>query len=763
MSSTGTPGRRRSRARVTPEKNFIDYPRAGRRMPWKLLPSWRQILLLGFLGAAMVIGAFFVAYARTTVPAASDTATAETSQVFFSDRKTLIGKISGDANRTIIDIHTVPDVLQKAVLAAEDRDFQTNSGVSPKGIVRAFWTNLKGDSKSQGGSTITQQFVRNYYADVGAQKTYQRKIHEAILAIKINKQKTKAEILQDYLNTIWWGRRSYGIQAAAVSWFPRGANDYKSLDLNQAAFLAAVIQSPDGFDFFRTGKDNPEKKTRAEARFRYVLRGMVQKGWITQAQADAAHLPQLAERKTVNYNSGSQGFLLNYVVDELGRLGYSDQQIEGGGLRVFTTFNKDAQAAAVQAMKPVDQGGEFPNDADDVHSGLASVDVKTGAIIAMYGGKNYLARQINDATRPRAPGSAFKPFALEAAIEEGKSLYSRYQGNSPLTLKEAKTRNEFGRDYGSRVSLLRGLEESINTVYVDAAVDIGPEKVLQTVVDAGVPKNSPGLQAVPSIPLGTADVSPLTMALAYSTFAGGGVRAQRPYSVTSVGWAPSLDRAVQPESKKWKTVKAFPRDVSADVTYALQQVVKSGTGTGAQAVGVPVAGKTGTNGGQNDDTLTAWFVGFSPRVSTAVDFYRGDGTKDLDGVGGDTNKAFFGGGFPLRIWTAYMKDVVKLEPFATDADFPELACKNCRSGDRYSGSGSGTFSPSSSPTPSPGASGGSDNPPNPGGGAAPSPTPTPSAPAPGTSNPPVEPAPVEPAPGASDPAAVAPAPEPVAS
>ncbi|RKS80385.1 membrane peptidoglycan carboxypeptidase [Motilibacter peucedani] len=714
-------------------------------MPWKLLPSWRQVLLLGVLGAAMLVGAFFVAYARTTVPSADAAAVAQTSTVYYSDGKTLMGKISGGTNRTMIpDIDTIPVVLRQAVMAAEDRDFQTNSGVSPKGIVRAFWTNIKGDSKSQGGSTITQQFVRNYYADVGQQKTYQRKIHEAILAIKINKQKSKDEILRDYLNTIWWGRRSNGLQAAAQAWFPRGLNDYKSLNLSQSAFLAGVIQAPDTFDYRRhEGAVDAGKRAKAEKRFRYVLSGMVQKGWITQQQADAAKLPQLVVRDDLvtNYSDSPTGYLLKFVRDELTNWGFTEQEVEGGGLRIITTFDHDAQVAAETAMDP--DKGQFPKtDAEDVHAGLASIDVKTGAVIAMYGGKNYLERQINDATQPVLPGSTFKPFALAAAIEDGHSIFSRYYGNSPLPA--TGTRNEFGDDYGSRVSLLTGLEKSINTVYVDAAMDIGPEKVVHALTDAGVPADAPGLAAVPSVPLGTANVSPLNMALAYSSFAGQGVRVKKPHSVARVLYRDSRDPWKPPGNP---TVKAFPKDVTADVTYALSQVVDAPGGTGTEARAVPgaVAGKTGTHG-QDDNTLSAWFVGFSPRIATAVDFYKGNGREDLDGVGGDTHAAFFGGGFPAQIWTAYMKAAVQLKPWKTSDDFPERVCKNCNGQDTSNDS---TPAPTSSPSSSPSTSATPVRP-------TPTPTPTPSQPA--TSEAPVEPAPD----GSGAPAAPA-APQPGAS
>ncbi|RZS91178.1 membrane peptidoglycan carboxypeptidase [Motilibacter rhizosphaerae] len=707
------------------DTRIIDYPRAGRRWPWKLIPSWRQVLLLGLVGVAVVLGAFAYAYQAIAIPEADKAAVAQSTQVFWSNGD-FLGQFSGGSNRTNVAIKNVPPVLEHAVISAEDRDFYQNRGISPRGIARALVSNLTSDSKGQGGSTITQQFVRNYYQDVGSQKTYQRKVREAILAIKINQEKSKDQILQDYLNTIWWGRRSYGLQAAAKAWFPRGANDYKSLTLDQSAFLAAVIQAPDTFDYQRAdGTIDATRQARAKARFDYVIAGMLKKGWITQQQAQEAKLPQLARPSRTNYYKGTNGYLLDYVHAQLqAETGWSDEQIEGGGYRIITTLDKDAQAAAVQAMKPKKDGGQFPDDASDVHAGLASIDVKTGRLIAMYGGPDYLKRQINDAVHGRAPGSSFKPFALAAGLKDGLSLYSTFWGNSPLP--STKTRNEFGQSYGSHVSLLYGLQESINTVYVDEAQQIGPKKVKAAIEAAGIPADTPGLQAVPSIPLGTADVSPLQMALGYSAFANHGVRAEAPQVIDHVFQATHPKRVTKPDATK--TVKAFDGDVAADVTFALHKVVTSGTGTAALGVGAPVAAKTGTNGVQ-DNTLSAWFVGFTPTVATAVDFYRGDGLQDLDGVGGDTHRAFFGGGFPASVWTAYMKAVSAMPAYAPKGDFPPLACVNCNG----RGGGAVTSEPSAGTSSGP----------------QPSSSPTASAPAPSPSASPTPSAPVQPSPSPS--------------
>nr|WP_231127523.1 transglycosylase domain-containing protein [Motilibacter aurantiacus] len=707
LDPRGRHGKRR--ATSAPQRSrLIDYPRSHRRGVLKLLPSWRQVLLLGVMGALTLVGAFAWVYAQTTIPEASSAALAQSSAVYYSDGKTLLGRLSGEQNRTSVPIEKVPESVKDAVLAAEDRSFYSNSGVSPKAIVRAFWSNLSSDSRGQGGSTITQQYVRNYYSDVGSQKTYQRKLREAVLAIKINKQKSKDEILQDYLNTIWWGRRSYGLNAAAQAWFPRGQNSYQKLTVSQAAFLAGIIQAPDTFDFQKQGLSKAQvadRKAAAQRRWNYVLDGMLEQGWITQEQRSRAKFPLIARPTKVNAYKGPQGYLLDYVNDELLASGRTEQEIEGGGLRVVTTFDKDAQAAAVKAMDP--EEGEYPaTDAEGVHAGLVSIDTRTGAIKAMYGGRDYLDRQFNDATAKVQPGSTFKPFALAAALEDGKSLYSTYEGNSPMSLPGGgSVRNEFNQSYGSNVSLLSGLRSSVNTVFVDEAIDVGPAKVRQAIVASGIPDDAPGLETNARIPLGIASVSPLQMALGYSTFAGEGMRPKKAYSVQKVWAVDDPDRVLIQAPKQPDRVRVFSRDIARDVTYAMEQVVRDGTGTEAQGVGTDVAGKTGTHG-VDDKTLTAWFVGFTPELSTAVSFYRGEETQeDLDGVGGQDTAAFFGGGYPARIWTAYMSAAVELPGYDGNTDFPDPAYVNARSWDRDDDNGSsGSSESGSEPTPTPSSS-----------------------------------------------------------
>jgi membrane peptidoglycan carboxypeptidase len=606
------------------------------------VPSFKQFLALVGVGFLALVALLGVAYAATPIPQPNDMISAQATIVYYDDGKTEIGRF-GDQNRIIIPLDQVPDHVQKAVLAAEDRSFYENRGISPTGIARAFWTNLRGGA-TQGGSTITQQYAKNAY--LSSERTYTRKFKEFFIAVKLARRDDKNKILADYLNTIYFGRRAYGIQTAAQTYF---GVDAKDLTVEQGAVLASVIRSPAGYD--------PENHAdRLAARFNYVLDGMVAKGWLKASDRANMQVPPLAE--AAKPKGGSNYYLMDTVRRELKANGFSDQDIDLGGLRVISTFDKRSQRAAVRAVRQ-----ERPREnARNVHIGLSAVQPGTGAVVAMYGGGT--AGGLNEVTQARVqPGSAFKPFALAGALRDDIGLKSRYQGNSPLDIPgtDKQVNNEFDRDYGTTVDLVKATEQSINTAFVDLTLDMGARKVVDAAVDAGIPADTPGLEANAVNTLGTASVRNIDMSTAYATFAAKG-KAATWYTVQEVKGANGGTRY----EARPQTTRAFDEDVVSDVSYALQQVVKNGTGTEALSLDRPAAAKTGTAALRPDTTTSAWFVGYTPQLSAAVDFYKGTGRADLDGVGGLST--FFGGEYPARIWTAFMtaalrgKDVETFPP-----------------------------------------------------------------------------------------------------
>jgi membrane peptidoglycan carboxypeptidase len=622
----------------------VDYPREAYDGARRWVPSFKQLLALAGVGFLALVALIGVAYAATPIPTPNSLISAQTTIVYYDDGKTEIGRF-GDQNRIIVPLSDVPDHVQKAVLAAEDRTFYENRGISPTGIARAFWNNLRGGS-TQGGSTITQQYAKNAY--LSSERTYTRKFKEFFIAVKLARRDNKDKILQDYLNTIYFGRGAYGIQTAAQTYFGKDAKD---LTVAEGAVLASVIRSPAAYD----PTNHPEALA---GRFNYVLDGMVAKGWLPASQRAGLQVPKLAAVKKAK--GGTSYFLMDTVRRELKANGFSDREIDLGGLRVVTTFNRKAQRAAVQAVKQ-----ERPTEhARNVHIGLSAVTPGTGAVVAMYGGDT--AGGLNEVTQARVqPGSAFKPFALAGALRDGISLKSRFHGNSPLDLPgtNKQVNNEFDKSYGSSVDLVKATAESINTAFVDLTLHMGASKVVKAATDAGIPADTPGLTANAVTTLGTSSVRNIDMADAYATFAAGG-QAATWYTVSEVkGSNGGVRYRARPQANR-----VFDKDVVSDVDYALQQVVKTGSGTEARALGRPAAGKTGTAALRPGTTTSAWFVGYTPQLSAAVDFYKGTGKADLDGVGGLST--FFGGDYPARVWTAFMTAAMQNLPVK---DFPPPA------------------------------------------------------------------------------------------
>jgi membrane peptidoglycan carboxypeptidase len=664
-------------------KPNVKAPRPKAHWALRLLGWLAALFFLGVIGLAAI---FFIGYKLTDIPDPNKDFQTNTTFVYYADGKP-IGSFS-EQNRLSVDLKTIPKYTQDAHIAAEDRTFWTNPGIEPTAMIRAGWNIARGQDL-QGGSTITQQYVKLMY--LTQERTVTRKFKELFISIKLSRSDDKAQILEDYLNTIYYGRGAYGIRAAGKAFYNKDLP--KQLTVGESALLATILNNPSAFN-----PDEPANKQRILERYRYVLSGMREMGTITaaqEAQLRKAYPQPIPETKSNKY-TGPNGFLLDMARRNLIKAGFSEEEINGGGLRVKTTFDSKLQQLAVKAVNE-----EHPDKTKDLHIGLASVRPETGELVAMYGGPDYLKSQLNWATARARPGSSFKSFAVAAALKDGKSLRDTYQGNSPIEINGEEFGNEFDEDYG-RVSLLEATEKSINTAFydlVDNDMEDGPSKLVDAAEAAGIPKTQAleNDRNAPATVLGpNAYASPVDMASAYGTFAANGVHADLRVLKEvrdSTGKVLLADKAV--------TNRVFDEEVAADTTYALEKVVTDGTGAStASKIDRPAGGKTGTAGGtavekrvanakcaaqrkqdpnagckmmkENEDTLTSWWVGFTPQLSTAVLYRAGkSGESDLDPYSG--NRAFFGGTWPARTWLAYMEpahDGLEVE------DFPEPSKKN---------------------------------------------------------------------------------------
>ncbi|KAA1426747.1 transglycosylase domain-containing protein [Nocardioides antri] len=642
--------------------------------PWKqrLLTITKWGSITGLVMVLILAGLFFIAYRSIDIPSANADFTTETTHVYYSDGKNELGAFAIQ-KRDPIDLEDMPETLKDAVVAAEDQSFWTNEGIDPKGILRAAFSNASG-GVTQGASTITQQYVKVLY--LTQERSWKRKVKEAILSLKVENQLTKDDVLEGYLNTIYFGRGAYGVQAAAQAYFEVDAKD---LNLKQSAVLAALLNDPNDLD----PANGKAAKQALKGRYQYVIGEMIEMDEVDNGEGERAYkrLPDFPPVDTEDAYEGQTGHVLQMVKKELLRLGFTEQEINGGGLEVTTTFTEKAMDAALEGMREARPPG-FGYQA--LHAAVATVEPGTGAVRGIFAGQDYLLSQLNWAVSGGQAGSTFKPFALAAGIKDGFSLKDTFDGNSPYYTDDGNPwENQGNYSYGP-VSLIQATEDSINTAYIDLTVsmDGGPEKIIDTAIDMGIPPaepakepwgfptSSPALVPQTGVALGSQTVSPINMANAYATIANGGVAAE-PYIIEKV-----VDRNGEERyDHKVQDHRALTEDIAADVGYAMQQVVASGSGAEAlSGFAWPAAGKTGTATNDDGDVTSAWFSGFTAQYATAVMYVRGDGTGQLK----DWLPYYFGGKFPAQTWRAVMDRVMEGEepiefppPAYVDGEAPE--------------------------------------------------------------------------------------------
>lgn len=633
----------------------------------RLVPTWRMVLVSCLVVAALCVGAFTAGYLLVHIPPANAGAKAQSNVYLYSDG-TEIAR-TGQVNRENIKLAQVPRKVRQAVLAAEDRDFYSESGVNPLAMGRAAWKTVRGGEK-QSGSTITQQYVKNYY--LTQEQTVSRKVKEFFIAIKLDREKSKDDILEGYLNTSYFGRNAYGIQAAAHAYYDKDVGD---LTVGEGAYLAALLNAPSLYDVTA----NPDERHAALARWNYVLDGMVKSGWLTRSQRAAEKFPEPKPIKPPTSLGGQDGYLVKAVQDYiLDHHILSEQMLNAGGYRITTTIDRKKEDAFVKAAKDnlIKKLSKDRKADRSVRAGGASVEPSTGKVVALYGGSDYLKQYVNSATRrDYQVGSTFKPFILASAFDN----HSRTRGGSgtPITAdsiyngdsrrvvldrngQPVKPRtdpeNEDQTSYGD-ITVSHAMNSSVNAVFAQMAEDVGQDKVRRTAVALGLPDKTPNLNTQPSMALGVATPSALDMAGAYATLADHGKQID-PWLVSK------MTKDGKPVGlPDHKATQAVSRRAADSTTKVLQGVINGPGATGSAALGLdrPVAGKTGTA----EDDKAAWFAAYTPQLATVVGVLGQDpdppySEQKLYGVAGLARVN--GGGFPAEIWTAYMKSALADSP-----------------------------------------------------------------------------------------------------
>jgi 1A family penicillin-binding protein len=543
----------------------------------------------------------------------------------FDQHDRFVARISAEERRVVVPIARIPERVRQAFLAAEDERFYEHEGVDGIAILRALWENLTG-GRFQGGSTITQQLVRNT-ADpyVGRERTIGRKIREAVMALRMERTFSKDRILEMYLNQIYFGEGVYGIETAAREYF--GVHVW-NLDLGQAATLASVVAGPSRYN----PRHDPEA---ASGRRDWVLSRMVELGFVSPAEGRAARDRPL-EVLPPQPQESRAAYFVDWLTRDLQRRLGADV-LYRGGLRVESTIDLRLQRAAEHAI------ATSLDDPGDPDAALVAIDVRTGAVRAMVGGRDFTTSQVNLATGQggsgRQAGSAFKPFVLARALQEGISTGTVYPAPASVSVDGHSFSNFGGASYGS-LTLGSATVSSVNTVYAQLMQDVGPEDVVRLAHRMGIRSDLP---EVPSLALGTGEVTPLEMTAAYATLASGGLY-RRPTGVQRItDYRGQVVEELDPQGRR-----ALPEVTADTVTGVLLDVVSAGTAAAAQLPGVAVAGKTGTA----EDHADAWFCGYTAAIATCVWVGHKEGRipmANVQGIAGVT-----GGSLPAQIWRAFM-------------------------------------------------------------------------------------------------------------
>ncbi|MEV0340947.1 transglycosylase domain-containing protein [Nocardia sp. NPDC050713] len=618
----------------------------------------RLALALFVLFVAVPSLLFVLVYWSAEIPDPAAVQTNQIATILASDGSTVIAKVvPPDGNRSPVPLSEVPEPVRDAVLSAEDRDFYTNPGYSTSGFLRAGRDNLLGKEDAGGGSTITQQYVKNAF--LGSERTLTRKMRELIIAAKMARQWSKDDILAAYLNTIYYGRGSYGIAAASRAYFGKQP---AQLTLAEGAVLAALIRTPSILD---PETHLPELK----ARWQYVVDGMVEMGVLAPGHRDATVFPTIlpiTDIPDANAARGPEGLIRTQVLRELRASGISERELNTGALRITTTIDAKAQQAALTAVH--DRLGPQP---PHLRAAVVSIDPRSGAVRAYYGGEDGIGYDFAQA--PLQTGSAFKVFAVIAAQQQSIPL-TRVLDSSPVTDRGTRITNVDGESCG-KCSMAESLKRSLNTSFYRLTMSMlgGPQSIADAAHQAGIPEEIPGVAGktltedggppLNGIVLGQYLVRPIDMASAYATIAASGMYHQ-PYFVQRVETGDGrvlLDRGA-PEQQVGEQLPAGEQRIKptiAENTIAAMMPIAAYSNGHALAGNRPSAAKTGTTQlGQSDQNKDAWMIGFTPSLSTAVWI----GSEQSQPIHTARGADIYGSGLPADIWKQMMDEALAGTP-----------------------------------------------------------------------------------------------------
>lgn len=599
------------------------------------VPLFAILIVIGTAGVT-VVGSLYAALQSLPSITKEEASPAQTTKFFAADG-TLLTELFYEQDREVVPLKDISRYMQMATVAIEDERFYRHKGYDPRGIIRAFSVNIEAGKTVEGASTITQQYVKNLLSNSerNNERSFNNKFREAALAYELERKYKKEQILEKYLNTIYFGQSLYGVETASRKYFGKHA---KELTLSESAMLAGIIRSPNNYSPYVS----PEK---AKERRDTVLRKMLGLKLISDKEfTDTAATPlsvQPPQKSTA---------VAPYFVEHVKQLllaKYGDKMVFKGGLRVYTTIDLSVQKKAESAAWTI------LDQPTDPAVAIVSIDPKNGYIKALVGGRDFDKSKFNLATQgTRQPGSTFKTFVLAAALEKGISPNKMYE-SSPLDIaipggETWQVRNYSDGPGSGPMTLRSALIRSVNCVFARLIMDVGATKVAQIAEKMGV---TGGIKPYPAIALGGLDVSPLEMASAYGTVANGGM-----YVVpTPIAKITDASGKVIEEHKP-KPAKAIEPATAAILVDIMKDVINYGTGVAAN-IGRPAAGKTGTA----DRYRNAWFVGFTPELSTAVWVGYPQGQVEMYNVRGIP---VTGGSFPARIWAKYMAAALENQPVA---------------------------------------------------------------------------------------------------